>query len=64
MKGYRINQAQINRIRDLSTDPEVLRIIDSVVLLNNPYSVVQRQSENRTWPTDVTARDVREGTYP
>lgn len=64
MKGYRINQAQINRIRDLSTDPEVLRIIDSVVLLDNPYSVVQRQFENRTWPTDVTARDVREGAYP
>lgn len=63
MKGYRINQAQLNRLVDLATTQEALTILDSLPLLGNPYNVTQRQYI-KDWPVTVTAKDVREGTYP
>lgn len=64
MKGYRINQAQLNRLVDLATTQEALSILDSLQLLANPYNIVQRQPDKRAWPETVTAKDVREGKYP
>jgi len=64
MRGYRINQAQLNRLADLATTQEALRILDSLQLLDNPYSVVQYQPDPKLWPINVSARDVREGRYP
>lgn len=64
MRGYRINQAQLNRIVDLSTTQEALSILDSLHLLEDPYSTVQRQPDKRAWPEAVTAGDVRKGNYP
>jgi tryptophanase len=64
MRGYRINQAQLNKLVDLATTQEALSILDSLQLLDNPYSVVQRQPDKRSWPIAVTAKDVREGTFP
>lgn len=64
MRGYRINQAQLNKLADLATTQEALTILDSLHLLENPYSVVQRQPDKRAWPETVTAGDVRKGNYP
>lgn len=64
MRGYRISQAALNRLVDLATTQEALSILDGLSLLDNPYSVIQRQPDKRAWPVTVTAKDVREGTYP
>lgn len=65
MRGYRINQAQLNRLAELATTQEALTILDSLPLLENPYSVVQRQPvDKRSWPEQVTAGDIRKGNWP
>lgn len=63
MKGYRINQAQLNRLVSLSTTQEALTILDSLQLLSI-YNTVDRQTSDKQWPVTVTAKDVREGVYP
>lgn len=62
MKGYRINQAQLNRLAELATTQEALSILDSLPLLSI-YGVVDQQVE-KMWPITVTAKDVSEGKYP
>lgn len=62
MRGYRINQAQLNRLVDLATTQEALTILDSLPLLGNPYSVAQR-ANTKDWPVTITAGDIRKGNY-
>lgn len=63
MRGYRINQAQLNRLADLATTKEALAILDSLPLLGVPYNVAQRRIAN-DWPVVITAGDIRKGNYP
>lgn len=63
MKGYRINQAQLNRLAELATTQEALTILDSLQLLSI-YNTVDIQPDPTKWPVTVTAKDVREGKYP
>lgn len=62
MKGYRINQAQINRIRMAGCE-KINNILDSLELLDTPYSIVMTQPDGREWPRAVTFKDVDEGKY-
>lgn len=59
MRSFRITEAAIKRLLDLSPDSdEIKRILDNLEQLGMPYRVVETQVPGQ-WPTTVRYGDIK-----